>query len=185
LIHVQKKNYPDDNLYRNNGKINTLNYGNSKRIRTNFYNKSDAPNHDVPEGWNRFEIQMGRQFLIENGVSTLSDITHEKVESLLWARWEDGRLGTPYSVESALAEFFNEVATQESGSTAITLLGLATALEHGLDVPMNARTITHYKKIGRKYGFNLGETIASMGTSLVAVDFASGRVIEVDSPNAA
>jgi hypothetical protein len=185
LIHVQKKNYPDDNLYRNNGKINTLNYGNSKRIRTNFYNKSDAPNHDVPEGWNRFEIQMGRQFLIENGVSTLSDITHEKVESLLWARWEDGRLGTPYSVESALAEFFKEVATQESGSTAITLLGLATALEHGLDVPMNARTITHYKKIGRKYGFNLGETIASMGTSLVAVDFASGRVIEVDSPNAA
>ena len=50
---------------------------------------------------------------------------------------------------------------------------------------MNARTIAHYKKIGRKYGFNLGETIASMGTSLVAVDFASGKVIEIDSSSAA
>ena len=128
---------------------------------------------------------MGRQFLLENGISTLSDITQTKVESLLWARWEDGRLGTPYSVESALADFFKEVATQESGSIAITLLGLATALEHGLDVPMHPRTVSQYKNIGRKYGFNLGESIASMGTTLVAVDFASGRVIEVDSTSAA
>lgn len=185
LIHVQKKNYPDDALYRNNGKINTLNYGNSKRVRTNFYNKSDAPNHEVPEGWNRFEIQMGRQFLVENGISTLSHITQAKVEELLWGRWEDGRLGTPFAVESDLSDFFNRVATEESGSIAITLLGLATALEHNLKVPMNSRTISHYKKLSRKYGFNLGQSIESMGTELVAVDFASGQVIPVNQFDAA
>jgi len=185
LIHVQKKNYPDDALYRNNGKINTLNYGNSKRIRTNFYNKSEAPNHDIPQGWNRFEIQMGRQFLVENGISTLSNINQAKIEELLWSRWEDGRLGTPFPVEAALSEFFNTVAAQESGSIAITLLGLATAFEHGLTVPMNARTISQYKKIGRKYGFNLGQAITSMGTNLIAVDFASGKVIPVDTSSAA
>lgn len=185
LIHVQKKNYPDDYLYRNNGKINTLTYGNSKRVRTNFYNKSEAPNHEVPEGWNRFEIQMGRQFLVANGISTLSDISQAKVEELLWSRWEDGRLGTPIAVESALAEFFKKVSTEESGSNAITLLGLATALEHNLDLPMNPRTISQYKKMARKYGFNLGQSIDSMGTELIAVDFASGEVLPVGQTTAA
>ena len=84
-----------------------------------------------------------------------------------------------------MADFFKEVATRESGSIAITLLGLATALEHGLDLPMHPRTVSQYKNIGRKYGFNLGESIASMGTTLVAVDFASGTVIKVDNKTAA
>jgi hypothetical protein len=50
---------------------------------------------------------------------------------------------------------------------------------------MHPRTVSLYKNIGRKFGFNLGDSIASMGTTLVAVDFAAGRVIEVDSPSAA
>ena len=185
LQHVEKKNYPNDFLYRNSGKINTLNYGSSARIRTNFYNKSAAPNHDIPDGWNRFEIQARRPYLVNVGIDTLSDISQAKVETILWDRWEDGRLGTPISVESALAEFFKGVAENESPSIAITMLGIATALEHGLDVPMNARTISNYKKIARRYGFNLGQSISEMGTKLITADFATGKVIEVDTTIAA
>lgn len=185
LQHVEKKNYPNDYLYRNSGKVNTLNYGSGARIRTNFYNKSAAPNHNIPDGWSRFEIQVRRPFLAEVGINTLSDISHAKVEAILWDRWEDGRLGTPISVESALSEFFENIASKESPSTAITMLGLATAMEHGLDVPLNARTISHYKKTARTYGFNLGQPISTMGTKLIAADFASGRVIEIDTSVAA
>jgi hypothetical protein len=178
--NIEKKYGRSDSIYRNKMKKNTLSWGDSSRLRTSLYSKSDSPNHEVEPGWLRFECQAKSSYLREIGISSLADVNSVLIHSLLWERWKLSRLDTPFSMESERAALLDNMIRQESASTTVSFFGVACLASWGLPVPIAKRTLGAYRKLGRKYGFNIGDPLENMGSELYFINFGMGSVQKME-----
>ncbi len=179
LVPIKKPHFTVDTLVRNGGEVQTISWGKKNNVRHNFYNRSLCHQKDKRGGWFRFEIQTGTHYLKANGISTLEDITDEKVFGLLWHRWEVSNLDIPISLPVGTANLVEELQKHLSGIQIQTFLGLAVSSSSGLPIDMNPRTIKFYRDIGNKCGFLLGQSLDTYGLLKVYINFSRGEVFDV------
>ena len=175
LVPIRKKNFPKDYIHRNSGTVETITWGSSTRARMIFYNKSKA--HDLEKGWFRFEVQARTNYLKEVGVENLQDITSTKLFKELEERWKQSCFDSVLSLGGGLHEFYAEMVDKFSPEAAINFLGIATAMEKGLDTKLHSRTISKYRKMGSALGFNLGADLGTLGLFKVRLDLSSGQIV--------
>jgi hypothetical protein len=175
LLPIRKKNFTRDFVYRKSGKCQTITWGSSTRARMSFYNKSDA--HNLVNGWYRFEVQARTTYLRTIGIQTLADVSEESMYKELLYRWNQSCFDSVLSLGGGLEDFYKEMVEKFSPESAINFLGLATALERGIEPKVHPRTISKYQKMGNSLGFNLGADLSSLGTNKARLDIASGKLL--------
>jgi len=181
LTAIRKKRHRKDILYRNGEKVQTMTWGSKATIRCNFYNKSKVHHGDENGGWFRFEEQVHTQALIPNGLRTLDGVTDKNVHRLLWERWNLAQLSSEISLSEGAMNFSADLLKHTTAIKAQTFLGLAYSMANGLPVHLNDRTVSDYRKIGIKCGFNLGDKLENLGSVKAVIDFSKGIVVETGS----
>ena len=97
---------------------------------------------------------------------------------LLWERWELSQLSSEVSISEGALDFIKELHCHTTPKKVQTFLGIALSMAKGFPTYMNDRTISDYRKIGAKCGFNLGDDLETLGSKTVRIDFANGLVVE-------
>ena len=157
-----------------------MTWGKRSNVRQNFYNKSLKHEKDSKGGWFRFEVQASHSYLKSFGMDTLEGITEESVFHLIWQRWEVSNLDSAVTIGQGQNDLIQELSKHLSGVKVQIFLGLSLSLSRGYPVDMNARTIKHYRDIGEKCGFTLGQRLESFGGMRVKVDFSIGEVVPIE-----
>jgi hypothetical protein len=178
LTHIRKKRHRKDVLYRNGEVVQTMTWGSKTTVRCNFYNKSKVHHGDEKGGWFRFEEQARTQGLKKHGLRTLDGVTEANVHRLLWERWELSQLSSEVSISEGSLDFIKELHCHTTPKKVQTFLGIALSMAKGFPTYMNDRTISDYRKMGAKCGFNLGDDLETLGSKTVRIDFANGLVVE-------
>jgi len=99
---------------------------------------------------------------------------------LLWERWELSQLSSEVSISEGSLDFIKELHLHTTPKKVQTFLGIALSMAKGFPTYMNDRTISEYRKIGAKCGFNLGDGLETLGSKTVQIDFAQGLVVETE-----
>jgi hypothetical protein len=180
MLGLKKPNFTTDTLFRNNGTVETITWGRKNNVRHCFYNKSLKHDKVANGGWFRFEIQMTTHFLKNNGIASLEDVTSGNVFRLLWHRWNVSNLDTAISIGEGQANLVVQLRKHLSGNQVQTFLGLAVSYFSGFPVEMHQKTLKTYREVGKKIGFNFGQSLDSYGNIQIRIDFARGELVEVE-----
>jgi hypothetical protein len=175
-LRIKKKGQKKDAVYRDNGEAQTIAWGRGNRLRTHFYNKSQAPSHKCEENQWRFEIQARRSWLRPKGIASLADISNELCIELLAERWALSRFDGEIFLGDDKVDFFEKAYAIMSPQKAMTFYGLACAMAIGHRPKMHPRMITEYEALGNSIGFQLGQPIQDFSGEAYGLDFSSGRL---------
>lgn len=176
LMHIRKSRHRNDYIYRNDGKAQTITWGSKNSARCSIYNKSLAHHKNADGGWFRFEVQAHSETLKRFGLRTLDGVRNDRVEALLWYKWEQSNLGQMLSISDGAALVHAELEKLLSPREVQIFLGVAFSKANGLPIRMNDRTLSKYRAIGKEIGFNLGDDLSRLNTRKVWIDFSKGEV---------
>jgi len=169
------------NTCENRGKCNTLYWGSSGWLRETFYDKGAHKDHSESANQFRFEIQLGRKFIMQKGWGNLEKITAHRIMTLLIERWAKSGLANPLSVESDFADFYRKSVKATSPSRALGLLGAFFAISKGVDPVISPKTLSEYMKVATDLGFSAGLGLDRMGTTTFSMDLISGTTISISA----
>lgn len=175
LLCIKKKQYTKDSIFRHHGKVQTITWGNRRRARMSFYDKSDK--HKLEPGWYRFEVQAHPSVLKEFQLSHVSDWDDLKPLALLLEKWEQSRFGEPFLIGTGFNELLTELKAKLSARKVASIIGNAYLSSKGLDSGMAPGHLKEDEKYLRSIGFNYGMDLESIGEKAVFLSLQSGKLV--------
>jgi len=167
------------NTCENRGKCNTLYWGSSGWLREVFYDKAAYKEHKGSNSEFRFEVQIGRKFIRDNGWGNLETVTSDRIMRLMESRWQKSGLGSPFAIETKFEDFYQRLVLETSPSRALGILGALYAISKGVRIGTSPKTMSEYAKISTHLGFSLGDGLKNMGSELFMMDLKIGTTTKV------
>ena len=164
--------------YENRGTCNSLVWGKKPWLREIFYNKGAHKVHVDSKNIYRFEVQLYRGFIRDNGWQNLEKITASKTMGLLQERWLKSGLSQGFSLDSDFAALYAQLLTLVIPSKAMNYLGSALVASEGLTLGIHPKTIKEYKKLSQKLGFSFGDDIMNMSAEVFSLDLKKGKMVQ-------
>lgn len=172
---LNKPYYKTDRIYRNKKIHNTIEWGKRPQV-LKFYNKHNAPKHNVPKGWWRFEIEFLGSALKKKNLGTLDRLEMGRIHKLIKKRWQECHLDSQFVLGSNFSEFVAKLGSNQSPRKVVLGLGLALIESKGIDAGLGTILKKEYSKLFREVGFSLGDDIENMTADEFYLDIRDGRL---------
>jgi hypothetical protein len=174
LLCISKKQYPKDSTHRYHGNVQTITWGNRRRARMSFYDKTAK--HQLEPGWYRFEVQAHSSALKEFGLVHLSDWDDEKPMAILLDKWEQSRFGETFLIGSGMSDLLRKLKQDLAPRKVASIIGNAYLHSKGMDSGMASRHLKVDEKYLNSIGFKYGMDLESIGDKAVYLSIESGRL---------
>lgn len=127
------------------------------------------------EGTIRTELLLRRPVLKEKGISTLSDLTEERMNSLHHSYYRrvglDKEVGGLDKVKAAVV-----MASEEDYKVALDVIGMLEMQAMRLPVPRSQPTLDKYRKVAERLGLSAADFVRGRESSL-RLDYESGVLV--------
>jgi len=136
-------------------------------------NAAGAAKHSVPAGTYRFEAALREQRIDAAALTTLDQVTSQKVWDGLSSRWAQTRWGTPITSGGGLQVVLDTL----SPNMALRILGYLHAEEKGLILSIDSRKRKQLGALCRELGLTPGLQSHEQGGASTRVDLWQGCLV--------